>query len=80
MANLHTPERQSDESQQQYRERRAASHRAVAMIVRGELVKQHIGHNRRQRVKAAGGIRQFKRQRYAKDYPGYAERHPAIKG
>lgn len=77
---MHQPERGANESQQEYRARRAASQRAAARVVRGELVDNHIGHSRRLRVKAVGGIRQFKRLRYLANHPGYAERHPGMRG
>lgn len=68
MTNLHTPERLPGESFDKYRERRAASRRAIRGIVVGQIVARDrpLRSNRDQRtaVKAAGGIRQYKRQQY----------------
>ncbi len=65
MSNLHTPERLPGESFDEYRARRAESHRAVRMV------RKLVGYrpsaertNRRAGVKAAGGIRQYKRAQY----------------
>jgi hypothetical protein len=68
--NVHTPARQADESQAEYRIRRAASNsiaRAMncpAPTWNGYHVKQHTNpekNARRAAIKAAGGIRRFKR-------------------
>lgn len=65
MTSLHAPERQPGESFDQYRKRRAASHRAVRMV-RKLLVYRPSAErtNRRATVKLEGGIRQFKRMQY----------------
>lgn len=60
----HAPERQPGESFDQYRERRAASHRAVKRLLAGTWAGPIHPANRRATVKAAGGIRQYKRQQY----------------
>lgn len=72
MTNLHTPERLPGESFDKYRERRAASRRAASRRARGIVVGQIVARDRplrsnrdqRTAVKAAGGIRQYKRQQY----------------
>lgn len=76
MTSLHAPERQPGESFDQYRERRAASHRAVKTVTHGVyLVGRHKASRakteRRALVKAHGrrqAIKQIKADRFnAKD-------------
>lgn len=63
--NVHTPERLAGETQEAYRERRRESRRRANQMRFGVPVRMHFGHGRRPAIKAAGGIRQFKKQRRA---------------
>lgn len=64
MDQLHTPERLEGEGFDAYKARRVLSKQAVKKMMAGERI-DHIGHNRRPAIKAAGGIRQWKRARSA---------------
>lgn len=68
-------QRHENESFAAYKQRRAADQKHTERVLRGVLIQPIAGTNRRHRVKAAGGIRQFKRAQYPQSYPGYADRH-----
>jgi len=79
--NLHTPERQPDETQAQYRQRQSASRAAVVAMTKGptqapavnqlDVLRFWLGQhtndrkNARRAVKAAIGARQYRKQRQA---------------
>lgn len=70
MPNLHTPERQPDETQQQYRERQALSHAAAVSLRFPPLpvfFRKHTNPrlNARRAAKAEIGARQYRMQRKA---------------
>lgn len=53
MANIHTPERGTDESFQQYKERRAASQRIVKQLSQGfnpTSVRQHKANTKQKKM------------------------------
>lgn len=77
-SNLHAPERLASEPFALYRERRAQSHRAVRSALAGRYVLiDQKDPGLREAVKAAGGIRQFKRQTYRARHVGYGLRQQA---
>ena len=70
-SNVHPPERQPNESQATYLMRRQRSRRIVKRAMEGTPVAMVAGNNRRHLIKAAGGIRQFKRSKYRVLHVGY---------
>ena len=61
--NIHTPERKPTESQQEYRQRQRLSKESAKLV---RLVKvSHAKFGHRHAVKAAGGIRQYKKAKRA---------------
>lgn len=70
MPNLHTPERQPDETRKQYRERQALSHSAAVSLRFPPLpviFRRHLNPraNARRAAKAEIGARQYRMQRKA---------------